>query len=39
MNVFLLDIVKLEVVNIWEKHNVYRMIVIGMNNKKNVLYN
>lgn len=39
MNVFLLDIVKIELVNIWVKHNVYKMIVIGMINKKNVLYN
>lgn len=36
MSVFLLDIAKSEAVNIWERHNAYRVTVIGMINKKNV---
>ncbi len=39
LNVYLLDIVKIEHVIIWDNHNVYKMIVIGMINYKNVPIN
>ena len=39
INVYTLDIVKIEHVNIWDKHNVNKMIVIGMILHRNVQFN